>query len=223
MTLPPSLQQSAGLKRLVDQMSKLHKAHSSLQMKHEQLLDELEQLRAEKERLQDELLIARDIPFKVSVVLIEAYSLLRLWISKCRHWKYQHSSVVDFIFAYHCSLQGNQPMPNWCIRCESCSRRFSILSSRDKPLSPALTMRRCSRWRWAVAYRLPFVYDSRSTEPPSTVKYLASLIFYQYAKPFVSYLYTMLSHCTRLASFPLILYCKLRVWEYLLTRQNLED
>lgn len=76
ITLPPSLQQSAGLKRLVDQMSKLHKAHSSLQMKHEQVLDELEQLRAEKERLQDELLIARDIPFKVSVVLIEAYSLL---------------------------------------------------------------------------------------------------------------------------------------------------
>ena len=66
-------------------MSKLHKAHSSLQMKHEQLLDELEQLRAEKERLQDELLIARDIPFKVSIVLIEAYSLLRLRISKCRH------------------------------------------------------------------------------------------------------------------------------------------
>ena len=104
---------------------------------------------------------------------------LRLQISKRRHWKYQLSSVVDFIFAYHCSLQGNQPMPNWCVRCESCSRRFSILSNRGKPLSPALTMRRCSRWRWAVAYRLPFVYDSRSAETPSTVKHLTSFIFYQ--------------------------------------------
>ena len=53
----------------MEQLSKLHKAHSSLQMKYEQALDELEQLKAERERLQDELLMVRDIPFKVSVVV----------------------------------------------------------------------------------------------------------------------------------------------------------
>lgn len=69
-TLPLHMHmQSGGLKRLVEQISKLHKAHSSLQMQYEQVSDKLQQLVNERDRLQDELLMARNIPFRVSVVL----------------------------------------------------------------------------------------------------------------------------------------------------------
>ena len=69
-TLPLHIHmQSGGLKRLVEQISKLHKAHSLLQMQYEQASDKLQQLVNERDRLQDELLMARNIPFRVSVVL----------------------------------------------------------------------------------------------------------------------------------------------------------
>ena len=69
-TLPLHMHmQSGGLKRLVEQISKLHKAHSLLQMQYEQASDKLQQLVNERDRLQDELLMARNIPFRVSVVL----------------------------------------------------------------------------------------------------------------------------------------------------------
>ena len=59
-------------------MSKLHKAHSSLQMQYEQVSDKLQQLVNERDRLQDELLMARNVPFRVSVVLFHGCTVLKL-------------------------------------------------------------------------------------------------------------------------------------------------
>lgn len=76
--------QSGGLKRLVEQISKLHKAHSSLQMQYEQVSDKLQQLVNERDRLQDELLMARNIPFRVSVVLFHGCKKSYIYIFACQ-------------------------------------------------------------------------------------------------------------------------------------------
>ena len=57
-----------GMKRLVHQMSQLHKEYVSLQEKNELLLQDVAQLTSDKERLQDELLSAKSIvPLRVCV------------------------------------------------------------------------------------------------------------------------------------------------------------
>ena len=45
------------------------------------------------------------------------------------------------------SLQRSQPVPSWCVRCGSYSRKCYVLKWRGNPLSPTQTQRKNSRWR----------------------------------------------------------------------------
>ncbi len=64
------------MKRLVEEISKLHKVNASLQMKYEDSEDELQQLKATKEHLQDNEFLAQDIPPQVSM-RYRAYTALQ--------------------------------------------------------------------------------------------------------------------------------------------------
>ena len=55
------------MKRLVDQVTKQHKELLSLEGKYEESRLEVEQLRAARQALEDELIMAKDLPVKVCV------------------------------------------------------------------------------------------------------------------------------------------------------------
>ena len=59
--------QSGTFRRLVDEISKLHKVNASLQMKCEHAADELQQLKATTEHMQDHVFLAGDTPSKVNI------------------------------------------------------------------------------------------------------------------------------------------------------------
>lgn len=118
-----------GLERLVLQLSRLQKDHVALEGRYEQVSAELRHVQSEKENLHDELMMTKDMPFKLKVKIRSIIIALSLHIICYFAVCGVNSSIAVFLVVYtlmalrqnlfsetsflaSCSIKSPHPVPS---------------------------------------------------------------------------------------------------------------